>query len=85
MKKFETLGVIGIGAYGIVLKAQHKETNEINIFPFFYFVIKWTSVLFYHIVAIKKFKESDQDETIRKISLREVKILKLVDHQNIVH
>ena len=35
MKKFETLGVIGIGAYGIVLKAQNKETNEIPInFPF---------------------------------------------------
>ena len=54
MKKFETLGVIGIGAYGIVLKAQHKETNQI--------------------VAIKKFKESDQDEVIRKISMREIKI-----------
>lgn len=65
MKKYDTLGVIGIGAYGIVLKAKNRETNEI--------------------VAIKKFKESDQDETIRKISLREVKILKIVDHPNIVH
>jgi len=61
---FELLGVIGVGAYGIVLKAQNKETDEI--------------------VAIKKFKESDQDEIIRKISLREVRILKLVDHPNIV-
>jgi hypothetical protein len=35
MKKFETLGVIGIGAYGIVLKAKNIETNEIPInFPF---------------------------------------------------
>ena len=65
MKKFETLGVIGIGAYGIVLKAKHRETGQI--------------------VAIKKFKESDSDETIRKISLREAKILKLVNHHNIVH
>ena len=65
MKKFETLGVIGIGAYGIVLKAQNKETGEV--------------------VAIKKFKESDSDETIRKISLREAKILKIVNHPNIVH
>ena len=65
MKKFETLGVIGIGAYGIVLKAQNKETNQI--------------------VAIKKFKESDQDEIIRKISMREIKILQLVNHPNIVH
>jgi cyclin-dependent kinase-like len=65
MKKFETLGVIGIGAYGIVLKAKNTETGET--------------------VAIKKFKESDSDETIRKISLREVKILKMVNHPNIVH
>ena len=65
MKKYETLGVIGVGAYGIVQKAEDKETHEI--------------------VAIKKFKESDQDETIRKISLREVKVLKLVKHPNIVH
>jgi cyclin-dependent kinase-like len=65
MKKFETLGVIGVGAYGIVLKAKNIETQEI--------------------VAIKKFKESDSDQTIRKISLREAKILKMVDHPNIVH
>ncbi len=35
--------------------------------------------------TIQKFKESDSDQTIRKISLREAKILKLVDHPNIVH
>ena len=48
MRKFDVLGVIGIGAYGIVLKAKNKENGEI--------------------VAIKKFKESDADETIKKIS-----------------
>ena len=31
MRKFEVLGVIGIGAYGIVLKARNKENNEISI------------------------------------------------------
>ena len=31
MKKFDVLGVIGIGAYGIVLKAKNKKTNEISI------------------------------------------------------
>jgi hypothetical protein len=30
MKKFDVLGVIGIGAYGIVLKAKDKVTNEIS-------------------------------------------------------
>ena len=65
MRKFDVLGVIGIGAYGIVLKAKNKENGEI--------------------VAIKKFKESDADETIKKISQREIKFLKMVDHTNIVH
>lgn len=34
MKKFDVLGVIGIGAYGIVLKAKDKTTNEISIVKF---------------------------------------------------
>jgi cyclin-dependent kinase-like len=36
------------------------------------------------IVAIKKFKESDDDEILRKTTLREVKILRLLKHNNIV-
>ena len=35
-------------------------------------------------VAIKKFKESDNNPIIKKIALREVKALKHVDHKNIV-
>lgn len=40
MNKYEILGVIGEGAYGIVYKAKLKETNELGIhFIFnFYFV-----------------------------------------------
>ena len=64
MKKFDTLGVIGIGAYGVVLKAKNKETNEI--------------------VAIKKFKESDDDEIVKKTTLREVKMLRSLKQENIV-
>lgn len=32
------------------------------------------------IVAIKKFKESDEDEQVRKTALREVRILKVRGH-----
>ena len=64
MNKYEVVGVVGEGAYGVVLKCQNKETSEL--------------------VAIKKFKESDSDEVIRKTSMREVKILKLIKHQNVV-
>ena len=64
MNKYEVLGIVGEGVYGIVLKWRNKETGEI--------------------VAIKKFKESDDDETTRKTTIREVKILRLLRHENIV-
>jgi serine/threonine protein kinase len=37
------------------------------------------------VVAIKKFKESDEDEQVRKTALREVRILKQLKHDNIVN
>jgi cyclin-dependent kinase-like len=64
MNKYEVLGVVGEGAYGVVLKCKNKDTSEI--------------------VAIKKFKESDDDEVLRKTTLREVKILRMLRHHNIV-
>mmetsp|Transcript_11011 Transcript_11011/g.19923 ORF Transcript_11011/g.19923 Transcript_11011/m.19923 type:complete len:651 (+) Transcript_11011:48-2000(+) len=35
-------------------------------------------------VAIKKFKESEEDEIVKKTTLREVKILRMLKHKNIV-
>lgn len=69
MNKYEVLGIVGegnleVGAYGVVLKARHKETGEQ--------------------VAIKKFKESEEDEAIRKTTIREVKILRMLRQDNIV-
>lgn len=64
MNKYEVLGIVGEGAYGVVLKCRNKETTEI--------------------VAIKKFKENDDDENLRKTTLREVKILRMLRHPNIV-
>eukprot|EP00960_Hanusia_phi_P053845 762476-Hanusia_phi.AAC.6 len=52
MNKYEVLGVVGEGAYGVVLRCRNKESGEI--------------------VAIKKFKESEDDEIVRKTTLREV-------------
>lgn len=46
MNKYEILGVVGEGAYGVVLKCKNKETNEI--------------------IAIKKFKETEDDEVVKK-------------------
>ena len=56
MRKFDIQGVIGMGAYGVVLRAINKSTKEL--------------------LAIKKFKESDENPIIRKIALREIKALK---------
>ena len=30
MNKYEVLGVVGEGAYGVVLKCRNKETGEVN-------------------------------------------------------
>ena len=64
MNKYEVLGVVGEGAYGVVLRCRNKDTGEV--------------------VAIKKFKESEDDEIVRKTTLREVKILRMLKHENIV-
>ena len=55
MNKYEVLGVVGEGAYGVVLKCRNKDTNETGIIKYFIFI-----------VAIKKFKDTDDDEIIRK-------------------
>ena len=36
------------------------------------------------VVAIKKFKESDDDEIVKKTTLREVKMLRSLKQENIV-
>eukprot|EP00758_Cryptobia_borreli_P018363 Tbor_TRINITY_DN6769_c0_g1::TRINITY_DN6769_c0_g1_i1::g.15336::m.15336/K08824/CDKL; cyclin-dependent kinase-like len=64
MEAYESLGVIGEGTYGVVIKARHKISG--------------------HLVAIKRFKEGEEDEQTRKTSLREVRVLKQLRHDNIV-
>ena len=62
-KKYEVLGVVGEGAYGIVYKCKNKETGKF--------------------VAIKKFKETD-DDLVKKTMKRELKMLQQLKHENIV-
>jgi cyclin-dependent kinase-like len=64
MQKYDIMGLIGEGAYGVVLKCKCNENKEI--------------------VAIKKFKESEEDEIVKKTTMREVKILKMLRHPTIV-
>ena len=57
MDRYEKLGKLGEGSYGVVFKCRNKETGRI--------------------VAIKKFVESEDDPLIRKIALREIRLLKV--------
>ena len=57
MEKYENLGLVGEGSYGMVLKCKHKETGQF--------------------VAIKKFLESEDDKMVKKIAMREVRMLKV--------
>ena len=57
MEKYENLGLVGEGSYGMVMKCRHKESNQI--------------------VAIKKFIESEDDKMVKKIALREIRMLKV--------
>ena len=62
-KKYEVLGVVGEGAYGIVYKCRNKETDKY--------------------VAIKKFKEI-HDKLVQKTMKRELKMLQMLKHENVV-
>jgi cyclin-dependent kinase-like len=75
MNKYEIQGIVGEGAYGIVYKAKNKENGEIGKSP-----LKLNPF----IVAIKKFKESEDDEIVKKTTLREVKMLRTLKQDNIV-
>jgi cyclin-dependent kinase-like len=61
--KYEVLGIVGEGAYGVVYKCKNKETNKF--------------------VAIKKFKETE-DELVQKTMKRELAMLQMLKHENVV-
>ncbi|XP_074677275.1 cyclin-dependent kinase-like 1 isoform X2 [Strix aluco] len=65
MERYEKLGKVGEGSYGVVFKCRKKDTGQI--------------------VAIKKFLESEEDPVIRKIALREIRMLKQLKHPNLVN
>lgn len=61
MERYEKIGKIGEGSYGVVFKCRNKDTGQI--------------------VAIKKFVESEDDPIIKKIALREIRMLKVMAHE----
>ena len=82
MNKYEIVGLVGEGAYGIVYKAKNKETGE---FGKIHFISMNKKFILWNIVAIKKFKENtDEDEVVKKTTMREVKMLRILKHENVV-
>lgn len=59
MEKYEKIGKIGEGSYGVVFKCRNRDTGQV--------------------VAIKRFLESEDDPVIKKIALREIRMLKVMD------
>ncbi|XP_028397771.1 cyclin-dependent kinase-like 5 [Dendronephthya gigantea] len=64
MNKYDVLGIVGEGAYGVVMKCRNKETNEV--------------------VAIKKFKDSEDNADVKRTTMRELRVLKMLKQENIV-
>jgi len=84
MNKYEIVGIVGEGAYGIVYKAKNKESGEFGKLSLNH-SLKILICLFIYLVAIKKFKENtEEDEIVKKTTMREVKMLRLLKHDNIV-
>ncbi|XP_027893380.1 cyclin-dependent kinase-like 2 isoform X2 [Xiphophorus couchianus] len=65
MERYESLGPVGEGSYGTVLKCRHRHSGRL--------------------VAIKKFMDSEDDEAVKKIALREIKLLRQLRHDNLVN
>uniref|UniRef100_A0A4W6BKV8 Cyclin-dependent kinase-like 2 n=1 Tax=Lates calcarifer TaxID=8187 RepID=A0A4W6BKV8_LATCA len=65
MERYESLGLVGEGSYGTVLKCRHRDSGRL--------------------VAIKKFVDSDDDKTVKKIALREIRLLRQLRHSNLVN
>lgn len=59
MERYERLGRLGEGSYGIVFQCRDRQTGRL--------------------VAVKKFQQTEDDPLIRKIALREIRLLKVIN------
>ena len=92
MNKYEVMEVVGEGAYGVVLKCRNKETGGVVAVKKFKesdgeaaasFLFELTCALSSAVFLLTMHSFAD-DEVVRKTTLREVKMLRSLRHDNIV-
>jgi hypothetical protein len=54
MNKYEILGIVGEGAYGIVYKAKNKETGAFGKYNFLFYI--YSNTLFATCIEMYKFR-----------------------------
>ena len=83
--KYEKMCKIGEGSYGVVFKCKHKDTGQVGILYLALNLLQCVSSLqvifsriqLFQIVAIKKFMDSEDDDFVKKIAMREIRMLKV--------
>jgi hypothetical protein len=75
LDKYERIGKIGEGSYGVVFKCRNRDNGEVGSMERSGSI--FIQILLLQIVAIKKFVETDEDPAIRKIALREIRMLRV--------
>ncbi|XP_022111378.1 cyclin-dependent kinase-like 5 isoform X3 [Acanthaster planci] len=92
MNKYEVLGIVGEGAYGVVLKCRHKESGQIVAVKKFkdsevsYSVLQICGCQWSHLPVLfhsAKLILTD-NEGVRRTTLRELKVLRQLKQENIV-
>lgn len=72
MEKYERICKIGEGAYGVVFKCRLKDSGQVCVLKCLTLCETREQV-----VAIKKFVETEDDPNIRRIAMREVRMLRV--------
>ena len=99
MNKYEVMEVVGEGAYGVVLKCRNKETGGVVAVKKFKESDGESQLQLAHQTVFERYRSklylihhclsrvvrfATDDEVVRKTTLREVKMLRSLRHDNIV-
>lgn len=84
VEKYEILQQIGEGTYGQVYKAKDKEIGKKFLFYFLIDMFYNPAAFLGDLVALKKVRLENEKEGFPITAVREIKILRQLNHPNIV-